>query len=135
MKKISITNSRLAEELLHDEMANLDHEEVWLIFLTCKKTLIATEMVSRGTLTDTAIDYRTVVRRALLNNAESIVIAHNHPSGDAWPSIPDIRFTTELKYVCKIMKIELADHLIISEDEYYSFNEEKVIKHKARKRK
>ena len=123
MKKISISNSHLAEELLHDEMANLDHEEVWLIFLTCKKTLIATEMVSRGTLTDTAIDYRTVVRRALLNNAESIVIAHNHPSGDPYPSEEDRKLTVALEEAGKILGIPLLDHVVIGDGRYYSFKE------------
>ena len=84
--KQQITDCWAAERALHDNLTGLDHEEVWCIFLARDNTVIAKEMVSMGTLTQTSIDNRTVIRRALLNNAAGIILLHNHPSGNPQPT-------------------------------------------------
>ena len=108
----------------HDRMHDLDHEEVWGIFLNRKLHLISEMMLSKGTLTSTSIDNRTVLRNALLLNAEAIILLHNHPSGDPVPSAADIQFTGSLKKACSIFDIRLLDHIIIAEDSFFSFAEE-----------
>ena len=119
--KQQITDCRAAERVLHDNLSGLDHEEVWCIFLARDNTVIAKEMVSMGTLTQTSIDNRTVIRWALLNNAAGIIILHNHPSGTSRPSQHDIFFTNKLRQACVLMDIKLEDHIIVGEDDFYSF--------------
>ena len=127
MQSLRITDCRAAEKSLHDNLTGLDHEEVWCVFLTSDKTVISIEMVSMGTLTSTSIDNRTVIKRALMNNAHGIIILHNHPSGNPLPSAQDISFTAGLKIACNIMDIQLLDHIICSERGFFSFSEERII--------
>ena len=119
-----VTDSKIAESVIHDDMYGLDHEEVWVIFLTMANTVITKEMASKGVLDSTAIDCRTVLRRALLNNAGRIVLVHNHPSGNPLPSSKDIEFTKKLKGSCTLMDIGLLDHIIIAGNSFYSFADE-----------
>lgn len=127
MQSLRITDCRAAEKALHDNLTGLDHEEVWCIFLARDNTVIAKEMVSMGTLTETSIDNRTVIKRALLNNAYGIVLLHNHPSGNPRPSVQDIRFTAGMKKACDLMNINLMDHIIFTDEGFFSFSEERVI--------
>ena len=120
----TITDSSRAAKLLHDHLVNLDHEELWVIFLNSANRVIAKEMLSMGSLTSTIIDARCILRRALLNNAAGILLAHNHPSGNPVPSSSDIKQTEAIGKACKLMDIGLVDHLILSPDSYYSFADE-----------
>ena len=95
-----ITTAASAATMLHDRMNNLDHEEVWVIYLTSRVTPLGTEMLSKGTLTETTIDCRTVIRQVLLKNAAAIILLHNQPSGEPTPSASDIRFTDRLRKAC-----------------------------------
>ena len=119
-----ISCSRKAESIVHNDLCNLDHEEAWGLFLTRQNTLISIEMLSKGTLDATSLDSRTVLRRALLNNAGGIILLHNHPSGNPMPSKSDIDFTDKLHKACDLMGIGLLDHIIVSGDSFYSFSEE-----------
>ena len=78
-----IKDSSQAANLMRGHLEDLDHEELWALFLTSANTLIEAEMLTKGTLSATLIDSRTVVKRALINNAASVIILHNHPSGEA----------------------------------------------------
>ena len=120
----NIVNSVTAEEVLHDTMHGLDHEEVWCLFLNGSNSCLGKEMLSRGTLTQTSIDCRTVIKPALLYNATAVILLHNHPSGDPRPSVQDIHFTERLKKACSLMDISLIDHIVIGKDGFYSFAEE-----------
>ena len=124
-----ITTAASAATMLHDRMNNLDHEEVWVIYLTSRVTPLGTEMLSKGTLTETTIDCRTVIRQVLLKNAAAIILLHNHPSGDPTPSASDIRFTDRLRKACSLMDIKFLDHIITSENAFYSFAEETTTKY------
>lgn len=120
-----ITNCILAEQAVHDEMLGLDHEEAWVLFISNNGRLLAKEMISKGTLTATAIDNFTVLRRALLNNAAKIILLHNHPSGNPAPSVHDIDRTKKLRDACRLMDMELLDHIIVTDESFYSFADEK----------
>lgn len=122
----AITNSALAEELVHDELHGLDHEESWAVFLTAAKTVICKEMISMGTLKGTVFSNQRLLRRALLNNAAGVIIFHNHPSGDPTPSMKDLTLTSRLKEACNIMEVELIDHIIVTDDCYFSFESTKT---------
>lgn len=121
MESKRINCSQDAAFLLYPNVFDLDHEEAWVIYLTTQNSVIGTEMISKGTLTSTCIDSRTVLRQALLHNAASIILCHNHPSGSEKPSQADINMTENLKDACKLMDIPLLDHIIVGENRYYSF--------------
>ena len=116
-----INNSSDAASIIIPELQTLDHEESWVLFLTADNRLLCKEMITKGTLTSTPLDARTILRRALLNNAAAIILTHNHPSGNPSPSNSDIKMTSDIKDACNLMSITLVDHLIISPDSYFSF--------------
>ena len=126
MESKRINCSQDAAFLLYPNVFDLDHEEAWVIYLTTENCVIGAEMVSKGTLTKTAIDSRTILRQALLHNAASIILCHNHPSGSEKPSQADINMTENLKDACKLMDIPLLDHIIVGQNRYYSFADEEV---------
>ena len=120
----TITSPQKVEEMIHENLYGLDHEQVWIIFLTTANTPIAKEMISKGTLNYTAIDNRTILRRVLLNNAAGFILVHNHPSGNPQPSQQDIKMTEKLKKACELMDVKLIDHVIFTDDAFFSFSEE-----------
>ena len=91
------------------------------MFLNADNRVLCKEMITKGTLTSTPIDARTILRRTLLNNAAGIILAHNHPSGNAIPSKSDIDQTKALRDACNLMSVNLLDHIIVAEDTYFSF--------------
>lgn len=125
---ISFSHPATVVAQFHGRMHDLDHEEVWGVFLNRKNHLISEMMLSKGTLTQTSIDNRTVLRNALLLNAEAIILLHNHPSGNAAPSAADIQFTGSLRKACSLFDIRLLDHIIVAEKSYFSFAQETTTK-------
>lgn len=123
---LKITQSSDAAGILRDYMSNLDHEEMWAMFLTIENGLIDQEMLTKGTLTSTLIDARTIIKHSLMNNAAGVIIIHNHPSGNPKPSPCDVRETQNVRDACKLMDISLVDHIVISRDSYYSFADESI---------
>ena len=126
MKQL-ITSPITAEQFIRPVFLGLDHEECWCIFLSCGNTVLCTEMLSKGTMTSTSIDARTVLRQALLCNAKSIILMHNHLSGNPRPSIADIDLTNQLRKACALLDINLVDHIILAEESFFSFSEEQII--------
>lgn len=122
----TVHNSQDAVRLVYPVLSGLDHEEAWVIFMTSRHGVIAQDMLSKGTLTQSSIDSRTILRQALLRNAAAIILCHNHPSGDEHPSLADIDFTDNLRKACALLGIPLLDHIIVGEDAYFSFSEEQV---------
>ncbi|MCQ2189687.1 MAG: JAB domain-containing protein [Paludibacteraceae bacterium] len=80
--------------------------------------------VSEGGLNETLVDPRMILQAALLSNSSVIILVHNHPSGAVRPSRDDDRLTERVRKVCDIMKIKLLDHVIVSTDGFYSYNDE-----------
>lgn len=113
-------------EFLRDSMElNKEPEEVVVMLaLDNKKKLISCCEVSRGAIDRAVLSPRDVYKRALVANAKSIVIAHNHPSGTTTPSIEDKFVTRILKEAGEILDVKLLDHIIVGENNYYSFYEE-----------
>ncbi len=125
-KEIPLKNPGQVVSIYAGKLGSLDHEEVWCLFLNSINNVISFDMLSKGTLTETAIDCRTIIRQTLLHNASSIILIHNHPSGNPTPSQPDCRFTSRLSSACSLMDINLVDHIIIADDSFYSFSEERL---------
>ncbi len=92
-----------------------DVENFWVIYLNARRRPIGFALVSKGTLDQTLVHAREVFRPAIVANAHSVVVGHNHPSGDSTPSEADIRVTRELIRAGKLLKIEVLDHVIMGE--------------------
>ena len=111
-------------EYMHPRMQDLSEEEAWVLLMNQNYKLIKPLQLSHGGITETAVDIRVIIKNALLCNATVIALCHNHPSGNASPSGDDDRITQRLKKACEVMRLYLADHLIITDGRYYSYSEE-----------
>lgn len=101
-------------------------ENLWLITLDTKNNITGIFTVSTGSLNASIVHPREVFKRAVLQNAASIIICHNHPSGDVTPSQEDINTTKRIYEAGKILGIELLDHVIIGDNKYTSLKERGV---------
>ena len=122
--KIQIKNSQDAYHFFASYMADLAHEEFWVLYLNRANKVIAKEKLSAGGITGTIVDGRLVLKRALELLSTSLVLIHNHPSGNLQPSEEDKKLTKKIKDACITLDILLIDHLIISNKGYYSFADE-----------
>lgn len=109
----------LAERLL-PAMAHLEREELRVILLTTKNTVIAMVTVYVGNLAGSSVRVGEVFREAVRRQAASVVVAHNHPSGDPAPSPEDLRITGDLAQAGRLLDIELLDHLVIGQGRWVS---------------
>lgn len=104
-------------------MARLEHEVFVALYMDSQNKLITTEELFRGTLTQTSVYPREVVKRALKHNAAAVIFAHNHPSGIAEPSRADELLTSNLKQALSLVDVRVLDHLIVAGSATVSFAE------------
>lgn len=123
-----IYNSDGAATLLKRDLNRLDHEEVWILLLNHDMRPMKKERINIGTLSQSLIDVRRIVKTAIINAASSIILFHNHPSSNPLPSEEDIKRTEELRDSLKLFSIDLTDHIIIggNGETYFSFANDKV---------
>jgi DNA repair protein RadC len=119
-----IRDSRAGYDYMYPLIADLPIEEFWVIYMNQGAKVIGRERLSVGGISGTVVDVRCLLRGALMNRATSICIAHNHPSGQARPSIEDDRITEKIYSAAKAMDIRLLDHIIVTEGNYYSYADE-----------
>jgi len=124
-KKFSITNAKIIFELYKYEFINLEQEHLLAIFLDTKKQIITSKTIFIGTINKIIVHPREIFAEAIKNYAVSIILVHNHPSGDPNPSKEDINFTREIKMSGEIIGIPLIDHVIMGNNSYYSFYDNK----------
>ena len=108
---------------LHQHMQDLDVEEAWVLLMNQNFRLIRHVRLSHGGITETAVDVRLIMKEAVLSNATILALAHNHPSGNLRPSKDDDQLTQTVKKACDVMRIHFADHIIITDGQYYSYHE------------
>jgi len=108
-------------------LSDLPHEEFWVLLLNRNNLVIDKMLVSQGGLSGTVIDVRIILKMALDKLASSIILCHNHPSGNLIPSEADKDITKKIKEAGKHMDIPVLDHLIIANDSYFSFADEGLI--------
>ena len=102
---------------------DLAHEECHLMMLNVKHEVLGIELVSRGGMTEANVDIRLLLRKALISQATSVAMAHNHPSGNCSPSKADDNLTAHVRDACRAVGIKFIDHIIIADgkDNYYSY--------------
>ncbi|KFC59283.1 hypothetical protein FEM08_18870 [Flavobacterium gilvum] len=121
-----ITSSKAVFGLMQPIIGELAHEEFWVLFLNNSNKVLFKSQLSKGGMTGTMVDVRIVFKIALEQNATAIILAHNHPSGKLQPSDADIQLTKKLKIAGQQLDIPVLDHLIITENGYYSFADEGI---------
>jgi DNA repair protein RadC len=122
-----IGSSKSVFEIMQPIIGELQHEEFWILYLNYSNKVIAKSQLSKGGITGTVVDIRIVFKIALEQNATSIILSHNHPSGKLQPSDADITITKKIKMAGQQLDIPVLDHLIITEKGFYSFNDNGIL--------
>ena len=111
------------KDYLRLKIADLPHEVFVVVFLDVQNRVISLDQMFRGTLTQTSVYPREVVKAALAHNAAAIIMAHNHPSGSAEPSRADEALTQTLKAALALVDVRVLDHMVVTRDTVLSFAE------------
>ncbi len=114
-------------EYMYPVLCDLEHEEFWAIYMNNSGKIIKRQKIAQGGITSTTVDLRLIMKSSIENLAVSIIICHNHPSGNVMPSEEDIKLTKKIKEACNTLNIKLLDHLIISGNNRYSFYESGIL--------
>jgi len=122
-----ITSSKIIFEIMQPIIGELPHEEFWVLYLNNANKVIAKNQLSKGGMTGTVVDVRIIFKSALESGAVGILLCHNHPSGNLKPSEVDIEITKKVKTAGKSLDINVLDHLIITQNGYYSFADEGIL--------
>lgn len=127
VKKKIISRSNDVYLEMSPYLIDLNHEEFWVIYLSRANRILKKERISKGGISGTIVDSKLIMKKALLLLASSIVLVHNHPSGNRNPSEQDKNVTEKIKSACKLLEINLIDHIIIAGNSYYSFADELIL--------
>lgn len=119
-----ITCSKDSFYTLSPFLSSINHEEFWCLYLNRANKTIATEKASQGGVSGTLIDVKIIVKKAVECLASSVILGHNHPSGNLHPSPEDKTITKKIKSACETLDISVLDHIIICDQQYYSFADE-----------
>lgn len=124
--KRSVTSPEMVFKLMLPTLKNLDHEECWALFLNRANFLLGKEMITSGSMESTLVDSGKILRRAIEKQSAYVILVHNHPSGSSLPGQADIRQTDMVRKALSSVEISLMDHVVIAEDSFFSFSEERV---------
>lgn len=125
--RLRIHSSRDIYALFQPLMCDLEQEEFWVLLLNQACRVIDKVRISIGGIDGTYADIRTILREALIQRSTQIAVVHNHPSGNVQPSQPDRLLTQSIQKASEMMNIRLIDHVIVSEDTFYSFADEGLL--------
>lgn len=119
-----ISSSKKIYERMRCRIANLPHEEIWVLLLNRRNQVIKEFRVSSGGQSASVFDVKMIMKRALLEDACSLILCHNHPSGQLRPSPQDDGITRTMNQACRSLDIRMLDHVIVTVGGYYSYNDE-----------
>ena len=126
-KKDIVSSSRDAANFLKSHIEHLKHEVFTVLYLNKANKVNHYEIVSEGGISGTVADPRIILRKALEHSATQIVLCHNHPSGSLKPSRQDEELTYKIKTAANYFDIKVLDHIIVSDEGYYSFADEGIL--------
>ncbi len=125
--KKKIASSKGAYEVLRTKLEDLPHEEFWVLLLNRSNMPIGLKLVGRGGVSGTVADVKIIFKLGVEGLASGIILGHNHPSGNLNPSEADLALTKKIKEAGKIMDIPVLDHIIVGDNEYYSFADNGIL--------
>ena len=120
---VKVTSSKMIFDIMQPLIGELDHEEFWLILVNNTNKILHKAQLSKGGRTGTIVDVRIIFKMALEQNATGLILIHNHPSGNPTPSERDITLTKKIQIAGIQLDIPILDHIIITENDYYSLKE------------
>ncbi|MEC5156530.1 RadC family protein [Chryseobacterium sp. MP_3.2] len=127
VEKCKIEGSSDGFKILHPHLGDLETEQFWAIFLNQNNRILGKCQLSSGGINQSVVDVRILFKTAIEHFATGIVVAHNHPSGNLKPSQEDLKITKQITEAGKLLNIQLLDHLIISQNSYFSFADENLL--------
>ena len=127
LERKKISSSKSVFEFMQPVIGDLPHEEFWIVYLNNSNKVIQKNQLSKGGITGTLVDVRLALKTALEVGAVGIILAHNHPSGTLKPSQADKDLTSKLEIAAQSLDIKVLDHLIITENAYFSFADEGIL--------
>lgn len=127
LELFKITSSKAIFELMQPIIGELPHEEFWIVYLNNSNKVISKSQLSKGGITGTLVDVRLVYKTALETGATAVILCHNHPSGTLVASEADKQITKKLKLAGESLDIKVLDHVIITENGYFSFADEGLL--------
>lgn len=122
-----LTCSQHCYEFLYPYFADLPHEEFYAVYVNRNNRIMAVRQISKGGLSGTVADGKVIFQKALETRATGIVLAHNHPSGVVEPSPADMHLTKSLQKFGLMIDLQILDHLIITDNNYFSFADEGIL--------
>ena len=122
-----ITSSNSVFEIMQPLLGDLGHEEFWIIYLNNSNKIIEQYQISKGGITGTLVDVRITLKKALEVGSVSLILVHNHPSGNLKASEADKQLTQKLKTAAESLDIKVLDHIIVTEKSYLSFADEGML--------
>jgi len=122
--KKKITQSKDIFEVFQPILGDLPHEEFWILLLNRSNRIIEKIKISQGGISGTVIDVKIILKQALEKLSSSLILCHNHPSGNKNPSNADDSITSKLKNAAEFFDIQVLDHIIIADLEYFSYADE-----------
>ena len=125
--RFKVKSARDAYEYLKSDFMDLGHEEFYILLLNRANDVIGKEQISKGGISGTVADGKMIFHKALEMKSSGIILAHNHPSGQSKPSEKDIKLTKSLVSFGKFIDLVILDHLIITDENYYSFADNGMI--------
>lgn len=126
-EKLLISNSSDGYKILRNYLSDLRTEEFWAIFLNQSNRVLHFAQLTQGGINQSIVDIRILFKTALDHYATALIIAHNHPSGNLKPSKEDLEITQRIKEAGKMLNIQLLDHLIITQNAYFSFSDDGIL--------
>ena len=125
VEKVKVTSSTDAAKYLRPLYEDIDlRERFYALYLNRQNRIIGHSLISMGGVTGTVVDPKLIFSTALKVLASSIILSHNHPSGNLKPSEEDLKITKKIKDGCALLDMQLFDHVILTEEGYYSFADE-----------
>lgn len=121
--KIKITSSAQVYAMFKEDLADLYHEEFWILLLNRANMVIQRVMISRGGLSSTIADPKVIFQSAINFKATAIVLVHNHPSGNTKPSESDMKLTQNIRKAGEFLDLPILDHIIVTSTGYFSFTD------------
>jgi len=126
-EKLQIASSNDGYQILRKYLSDLRTEEFWAIFLNQSNRLLHFTQLTQGGINQSIVDVRILFKTALDHYATAVIIAHNHPSGNLKPSKEDLEITRRIREAGNMLNIQLLDHLIITQNSYFSFSDEGLL--------
>lgn len=127
LKKNRIRYSKEAYNILKPYMMDLDHEQFWMVCLNRNQEVVKIIQISTGGVTGTIADPKIIFKHAVEQLSSCIILSHNHPSGNLNPSEADIKLTKQLSEGARLLDMTLSDHIIFSNDGYFSFADQNML--------